>query len=66
MLTFGGDASTVLFERSNFKKWVKLVPIEKTVIFDNYENKEYFTPVANIVRDDDYIGECKKKYSNKI
>jgi hypothetical protein len=40
-----------LYENSLWKKWIKLIPLKKTVSFDNYNRAEYFTPIADIVLD---------------
>ena len=61
-----------LYENSVYKKWIKLISMNKTVLFDEYNNKEYFLPVVDIVLDDGFFtngkkkGEKKKKYTSSI
>ena len=63
-----------LCDNSLFKKWVKLISMSKTIIFDIYNRKEYFTPVADIVLDNDkkrntviqFIPKISNKKFNKI
>jgi hypothetical protein len=40
-----------LHENSPTKKWIKLIPVDKTISFDTYNRKEYFIPVADIILD---------------
>ena len=40
-----------LYESSLTKKWIKLIPTDKTIPFEDYNRKEYFTPIADIVLD---------------
>lgn len=42
---------TELFNNSSVKKWIKLISVDKTILFDEYNRKEYFTKVADIVLD---------------
>ena len=35
------------------KKWIKLIPINNNIKFDEYHRKKYFIPVADIVLDDE-------------
>ena len=39
------------YEGSLTKKWIKLIPLDKTIAFDEYNRKEHFIPVADIVLD---------------
>jgi hypothetical protein len=41
------------YDASQTKKWIKLIPIGKTIPFEEYNRKEYFTLVADIVLDDE-------------
>lgn len=68
--TFDNDISEneniiELYEKSVFKKWIKLISINNTVLFDEYNNKEYFIPVADIVLDDESFTNGKKKGEKK-
>lgn len=50
---------------STVKRWIKLIPINKTVSYDMYPLKNNFALVANIVLDNDKIltntNSCKKR-----
>ena len=54
------------------KKWIKLIPKNKTILFNEYNRKDYFTIIANIVLDDEIFKDGKKtrnqkkKYINSI
>ena len=49
-----------LIEKSVLKKWIKLIPTDKTMLFENYKNKKYFKPIGEIVLDtDEYNGKRK-------
>jgi hypothetical protein len=54
-----------LCDISIYKKWIKLLPIEKTVLFDDYNRKEYFKPIANILLDDEIFTTGKKNGQKK-
>ena len=54
-----------LYEKSVFKKWIKPISINNTVLFDEYNNKEYFIPVAGIVLDNEFFTNGKKKGEKK-
>lgn len=54
-----------LCNASNYRKWIKLLPIEKTILFDNYNRKEYFTPIANVLLDNDTFTTGKKTGQKK-
>jgi len=47
------------------KDWVKLIPIDKTVKYDDYNNKNDFKLVANIVIDNEIYTSGKKKDQKK-
>jgi len=34
-----------LYESSAIKKWIKLIPIDKTISFKEYNRNDYFTPL---------------------
>lgn len=38
-----------LYESSLMKNWIKLIQIDKTIPFDEYNRKDYFIPIADIV-----------------
>lgn len=54
-----------LYEGSVLKKWIKLIPIDKTVLFDNYNRKEHFIPIADIVLDNEVFTSGKKQGNKK-
>jgi dimeric dUTPase (all-alpha-NTP-PPase superfamily) len=58
-----------IFERyqtSLFRKWIKTIPIEKTILFEEYTQREYFTHVANIVSDNELNALGVKKRNTVI
>jgi hypothetical protein len=42
-----------LYNKSIFKKWIKLIPDEKTTLFEEYNRNEYFTLVADVILDNE-------------
>ena len=40
-----------LYKKSSIKNWIKLIPIDKTVLFDTYPRKNYFKHLMNIELD---------------
>lgn len=54
-----------LYESSLIKKWVKLIPIDKTILFDEYNRKEYFIPIADIVLDSEVFTSGKNQGNKK-
>lgn len=54
-----------IYEKSSVKKWIKLISKDKTVIFDEYNRKENFIPIADIVIDSELFTEGKKKGKKK-
>lgn len=53
------------YETSNYKKWIKLLPINKTITFDEYDRKEYFISIANILLDNELFTTGKKSGQKK-
>lgn len=49
------------YENCFFKNWVKLQPENKVFKLENYNNKNYFLPVANVVLDDELKNGIKKR-----
>ncbi len=49
------------YQVSAIKPWIKLIPQEKTILFEEYNRKDYFVPIANIVADGDMHREKKKR-----
>jgi len=50
---------------SLIKKWIKLIPIKKTILFEEYNRKEYFIPIADIVLDNELFTTEKKQGQKK-
>jgi hypothetical protein len=40
-----------LYEASAIKKWIKLIPKDKTILFEEYNKKTLFVPIADITLD---------------
>jgi hypothetical protein len=55
----------ILYENSFIKKWIKLIQIDKTISFDEYNRKGYFYPIADIVLDNEIFTFGKKKGNKK-
>ena len=53
-----------LYESSLIKKWIKLIPIDNAVRFEEYNRKDHFIPIANIVLDNELFT-CGKKQGTK-
>ena len=56
---------TEIYESSIIKKWIKLIPVEKTILFDEYNRKEYFIPIADIILDSEEFTTGKKQGNKK-
>lgn len=54
-----------LYESSLVKKWIKLIPTDKTIVFDEYNRKEHFIPIADIVLDSEAFTSGKKQGNKK-
>jgi len=68
--TYSNDISGLaninkLYESSIIKKWVKLISTEKSILFDEYNRKEYFIPIADIVLDRELFTSGKKQGKKK-
>ena len=61
----GKDNITELFEKSLYKKWIKLIPIKKTILLEEYNRKSHFIKVADIILDNDKITIGKKEGMKK-
>ena len=53
------------YDKCEYKKWVKLLPTNNTILFDDYDQKEFFVHVADIVLDDEIYVDGKKKSDKK-
>ena len=38
-----------LYESSPIKKWIKVISTEKTILLDEYNRKDHFIPIADIL-----------------
>lgn len=54
-----------LYNNSPYKKWIKLIPIDKTTKFEEYNNKDYFIKIADIVLDSEVFKSGKKQGNKK-
>jgi hypothetical protein len=61
----GLENSNDLYENSLIKKWIKIIPTDKTILFDEYNRKEYFIPIADIVLDNEVFTNGKKQGNKK-
>lgn len=61
----GLDNFNELYENSPIKKWIKQIPINKTVSFEDYNRKEYFIPIADIILDNEVFPSGKKQGAKK-
>ncbi len=55
-----------LYEKSPIKKWIKLIPLEKTVKLEDYNRRDNFIQVADIVLDTEVTKEGTKKRNTLI
>ena len=61
----GLDNIDYLYQNSPIKKWIKLISIDDCISIDDYNRKDYFIPIANIILDDELITSGKKEGSKK-
>jgi len=57
----GNQDINEIYNLSPYKKWIKLISIDKTILFDDYNRKEYFRNIADITLDDEIITKGDKK-----
>lgn len=57
----GQENINELYECSLIKKWVKLIPTNKIIPFKEYNRKDYFIPVANIILDSESFTSGEKQ-----
>jgi len=53
------------YESSLIKKWIKLISTDKTILFDEYNRKDHFIPIADIVLDSELFISGKKVGNKK-
>ena len=68
--TYNNDISGLanineLHESSLIKKWIKLIPTDKTIKFEEYNRKDHFSPIADIVLDSELFTSGKKQGNKK-
>lgn len=68
--TYNNDISGLanineLYESSFIKKWIKLIPTDKTIPFEEYNRKDHFIPIADIVLDSELFTSGKKQGNKK-
>ena len=56
---------TELYDQSEHKKWIKLISMKSVVPFDDYQQKNSFKHVANVVLDNDMHTTGKKAGTKK-
>lgn len=54
-----------LHDKSITKKWIKMIAIDKTILFDDYNRKEHFIPIADVVLDNETFNIGKKQGNKK-
>jgi len=54
-----------LRENSLTKKWIKLIPVSKTIPFEEYKRKNVFSLIANVILDNELCISGKKKGKKK-
>lgn len=54
-----------VYESSFVKKWIKLIPTNKTIPFEDYNRKGHFIPIADIVLDRECFTSGKKQGNKK-
>jgi len=65
MTDISGLDNNAFYEKSLLKKWIKQIPINKTVLFEEYNRKNYFIPIADIVLDTELFTSGKKEGTKK-
>jgi len=53
------------YENSLLKKWIKLIQTDKTIAFEEYNRKDHFIPIADIVLDNELFTSGKKQGNKK-
>ena len=52
-------------DSSSAKKYIKLIPTDKTIPFEEYNRKDHFIPIADIVLDSELFASGKKQGDKK-
>ena len=53
------------YENSSIKKWIKLISTDKTIAFKEYNRKDHFIPIVDIVLDNELFTSGKKQGNKK-
>lgn len=61
----GKDNVNELYENSLTKKWIKQIPINKTITFEEYNRKDSFIKIADVILDCDKFVTGKKNGEKK-
>ena len=56
---------TELHESSLIKNWIKLIPTDKSISFEDYNRKDHFIPIADIVLDSELFTSGIKQGTKK-
>ena len=62
---FGLDYGKDMYEVNPNKRFIKIIPLENTISFNDYNKKEYFTLVAEVIMDDEIHTSGKKEGKKK-
>ena len=54
-----------IYDISLTKNWIKLISIEKTILFEEYNRKKYFISIADVVLDNELFISKKNKIPKK-
>ena len=65
IIDISGMNISKLYNNSLIKKWIKLIPMDKTIPFEEYNRKEYFKPIADIILDTELFTTEKKQGQKK-
>jgi hypothetical protein len=57
---------TKLYNKSIMKKWIKLISNDKTILYNDYNRKKYFKPIADIKLDNEISVNGNKKRKTVI
>lgn len=55
----------MVYKHSLMKNWIKLIPINKTILFNTYNRKKYFKPIADIILDSEICDTGKNEGRKK-
>lgn len=64
-MDISGTDPTLTYENDPTKAWIKLIPLHKTILLEEYNRKEYFIPIAMIVADEE-MNQAEKKRKTVI